>query len=156
MTHDIRKLITGIREWERADKAYRAAHKAWYASSEDDDDAALELLGKTEAQLRRAAAWHTATPIMDDKPLKAFVALADAYEAQAAENLKLWQAYNTLFAGVWMISDYELSDSTNLREHAEETIKLAKQTINLVDAIELEDARDEFRAALTGNDEGDA
>jgi hypothetical protein len=132
MTHDIRKLITDIRKWERADKAFTVAQKAWYAAADEDDDATYEVRGVALEALRKAAAWYTDKPHDEEKALAAFVALADAYDAQAAR----------------------IAAALAIETAHPDTISGGLNNVQM--AVGWNEARDEFRAALTGNDEGDA
>lgn len=122
MTHDIRKLITDIRAWEAADKAYREARKTLTGgalTNRQTQDAAAYL---DKCSMAINGKFH------EDKTLAAFVALADAYEAQAA------RIERALRIEGWYPEQYEINDYTRGGNAM----------------------HDEFRAALTGNDEGDA
>lgn len=122
MTHDIRKLITGIREWEAADKAYKEARKtltggAWVNKQTIEACAYLD-----ECSMAINGKFHEA------RTLAAFVALADAYEAQAARIERAMRIEG------YYPEEYEIGEGERMAN----------------------DMRDEFRAALTGNDEGEA
>jgi hypothetical protein len=148
---EISALVTNIRVWEAADLAFTKAKVAWFTApdiKEVLDELWIARCDAGDALAKAALQPHDPFTVVGEKTLAQFVALADAHEAATArcvrleaENLKLWQAYNTLFTCVWMIGDYDLTDNTNLREHAEATIDLARHTVRLVDAIGLEDAK---------------
>lgn len=85
MTIDISELITNIRAWEAADKAYKQAHDAYLLSEEvepKDHDAAQCAWDKrtTTYHDRNDAAMAVHGSFHDDTDLAAFVALADHCE----------------------------------------------------------------------------
>jgi hypothetical protein len=71
MTHDIRKLITGIRAWERSVAAFEATSEPGFIRN-------VAWMQMSKASKKVTGRDHST------RALAAFVALADAYEAQAA------------------------------------------------------------------------
>lgn len=138
MTHDIRKLITDIRTWEAADKAYKEADDAYEALGIQVHDYNL-WVARADAiiALENSIPDFVALSVSDVLPshhlLAAFVALADAYEAQAA-------ALDELRTRIARIGDEHLG-----------LYQMTMTTEWTLDVIE-----ETLKAKLTGNDEGDA
>jgi hypothetical protein len=129
MMTDIRELLTAIRAWEAADNAYYIAYDAWVNSTPETRAEARELIHTTDKQ-RMFALQALQGEWMDTA--NKFVALADHVDAQAAK----------------------IAAALAIETAHPDTISAALNNVPM--AVGWNEARDEFRAALTGNDGGDA